>query len=411
MLHKIIYGWKPSLTLIGGLLVALAVSLGLSEARYQAAPQALGPEAIIIEADALISGFNLLTDVKVANDGRFFAAQKTGEIRIGLGDGSILGLPFLDLSGLVGSAGELGLSSIALHPQFDSNGRFYVSYDTPDLKTRIVRYNVSQDDENKADPASAQLILTVNQPANNHNGAGMAFGPDGYLYIGLGDGGSSNDPENNAQNGQTLLGSILRLDVDGSAPYAIPADNPFVSNQSVKDEIWDMGLRNPWRFSFDRQNGDLYIGDVGQQSWEEIDYELAGTGGLNYGWRCYEGYLPHITEGCGDPSLYEPPIFVLARNKPPCAFVGGYVYRGNDSLPIDGHYLFADYCSGTIWSLVNQADQWQIAGKGSTPQGFVTTFSEGSDGTLYVADFSKIYKISARSISTTQRALLPIIRG
>jgi glucose/arabinose dehydrogenase len=365
-------------------------------------------EIIIIETDLLIAGFHTLSDLKVTDDGRFFVAEKAGQIRIGKSDGTILPDPFLDLSDVVGSDGELGLSSITLHPQFVSNGRFFVNYTTADLETYIAGYNVSDGDLDLADPDSRQVILTLTQPSIVHNGAGMAFGPDGYLYIGLGDGGPGNDPSNNAQNGQVLLGSILRLDVDGEPPYEIPDDNPFKDSPSVKDEIWDKGFRNPWRFSFDRSNGDLFIGDVGQRGWEEVDYEPAGSGKKNYGWRCYEGPDTHISTGCGDSSMYTFPIYAMP-NRAACAVIGGYVYRGDISLPIDGHYLFADYCSGSIWGLVKNVDTWEVSSLGKTPLGWVTTFAQGPNGELYVADFGNIYSIGAFSVLVVSRNYLPLV--
>ncbi len=309
---------------------------------------------------------------------------------------------------MVGSESELGLSSIVLHPRFAENGRFFVNYDTPNLKTRIVGYTVSDNNPDLADPLNEQLILSVDQPSPIHNGAGMAFGPDGYLYIGLGDGGPGNDPDNNAQDGQVLLGSILRLDVDVGLRYEIPDDNPFKGIPSVRNEIWDMGLRNPWRFSFDRTNGDLYIADVGQYSWEELNYEMANSGMKNYGWRCYEGLEAHITTGCGDESLYTRPFYVLP-NDSVCAVVGGYVYRGDASLPIDGHYLFADFCSGRIWGLVKNADTREVKSTGRTPFGGLTTFAQGPAGELYAADFGNIYTIDALSVLVITKFYLPMI--
>jgi len=366
-------------------------------------------ETIIIETEVLLGGFQRLVDLKLADDGRLFVAQTDGIVRVVKSDGTLLAEPFLDISDLVEPSSELGLSSIALHPDFTTNGRFFVNYDTPELETFVVSYTESVTQTNTVDPQSAKTILQLQQPSPLHNGGNMVFGPDGYLYIGFGDGGPGGDPNNYGQNGENLFGSIIRIDVDVEQPgdaYDIPPDNPFVGNENVLDEIWDMGFRNPWRFSFDRTTGDLYIGDVGQALWEEIDFEEAGTGGFNYGWRCYEGTEPFNLDGCGDPGLYTPPVHTM-DNEQVCAVIGGYVYRGETSLPIDGQYLYADFCTGVIWSLVKEGETWVRTGTGRIPSGWALTFGEGPDGQLYITDFNTIYKISAISYPT--QLMFPLI--
>jgi hypothetical protein len=263
-------------------------------------------------------------------------------------------------------------------------------------------------------------LLSVPQPSPVHNGAKLLFGPDGYLYAGYGDGGRYNDPNNNAQNGQTLLGAILRLDVDDADPgknYGVPADNPYVSEPTVLDEIWSMGLRNPWRFSFDTLTGDLYIGDVGGQRYEEINLERAPlSGGVNYGWRCYEGPVANITEGCLPPEAYEFPIFVLPHSEvdptagPVCAVIGGVVHRGAMESPIYGKYLLADYCSGRLWAIEEvQQGQWQPSLTLQAPHGYVSAFGQDQDGEVYVASLGTIYRIDTRSVVAFPESYLPSV--
>jgi hypothetical protein len=266
------------------------------------------------------------------------------------------------------------------------------------------------------------VLLSVSQPSPIHNGAKLAFGPDGYLYAGFGDGGRQNDPNNNGQDGQTLLGSILRIDVNNPGPgeaYGIPADNPFVGDPAVQDEIWAMGLRNPWRIGFDSLTGDLYIGDVGGDRYEEINLERAPSpGGFNYGWRCFEGHLPAISDGCQPAEAYTFPIFVMAHPEinpdPPtfCAVVGGLVHRGDPQSPLYGQYVFSDYCSGEMWAIEeSQAGQWQATVRAITPLGFVTAFGQDASGELYMADLGNIYRISARSVLAAPKAYLPAAVG
>jgi glucose/arabinose dehydrogenase len=290
-----------------------------------------------------------------AGDERLFILQQSGLIGI-YHQGQLLPEPFLDIRDRVGSNGfEQGLLGLAFHPDFTENGFFYVNYTGRAGNTHIARFSVSGNPD-VADPDSEQNLLTFDQPYANHNGGGLAFGPDGYLYIATGDGGSANDPQGNAQNLGTLLGKLLRIDVNQPTGYGIPASNPFLNQDSAYAEIWDYGLRNPWRFSFDPITGDLYIADVGQNQWEEINFEAAGSqGGLNYGWDRWEG--THVFEGGGEGTV--PPVAEYSHQFG-CSVTGGVVIR-SPSLPHwNGVYLYSDFCSGNIWGLLrDQAGQWQ----------------------------------------------------
>jgi glucose/arabinose dehydrogenase len=276
------------------------------------------------------------------------------------------------------------LLGLAFHPQYAQNGRFFVNYTDVNGDTVIARYQVSSD-PNVADANSEVKLVGVDQPYANHNGGVLTFGPDGYLYAGLGDGGSQGDPNGNGQNTGVLLGKILRLDVDSAEPYALPPDNPF------GNEVWAYGLRNPWRLSFDRSTGDLYIGDVGQSQWEEIDYLPSGSaGGTNFGWNLREG--AHDYNGSASPDLTEP-IAEYSHQEGGCSVTGGYVYRG--SMPEwNGIYLYGDYCTGLIWGLMRDNDGWQkqqlfqIAAR-------ITSFGQDTAGEIYlVSDSGMIYRLA-----------------
>ena len=274
----------------------------------------------------------------------------TGRIRIfDLTTNMLLSTPFLSLS--VSTSSEQGLLGMAFHPDYDSNGYFFINYTNTSGTTVVARYQVSSN-PNIANSGSATTVLTISQPYSNHNGGMISFGPDGYLYIGTGDGGSGGDPGNRAQDitGQ-LLGKMLRIDVD-SLPYSIPADNPFVG-VSGDDEIWAYGVRNPWRFSFDRDTGDMYIADVGQNAYEEVDVQPANSvGGENYGWRCYEGDHAYNTSGCPGSGTMVFPVHEYSQGGSPyrCSITGGYVYRGSAIPDLQGAYFFGEYCSNQIWS-------------------------------------------------------------
>jgi glucose/arabinose dehydrogenase len=332
---------------------------------------------------------------------RLFVTERAGKIQI-IENGVLLATPFLDLTGPpsnVSTNGEQGLLSMAFHPDFASNGQFFVYFtNDPDLDpattdgdTRVVRYTVSASDPNVADAASGDTILAVDQPRPDHNGGQLQFGPDGMLYISLGDGGGSANAHN-AQDSTTLLGSLLRIDVDGGTPYAIPGDNPFAGHPSAREEIWAYGLRNPWRFSFDRMTGDMYLADVGQHSWEEVNFESAGSaGGANYGWDIMEGlscYPPEVTD-CDQTGLTLP-IFVYAHEGTGCtgSINGGYVYRRTDIPALSGHYLYSDFCKGFVRSfrvvdgaVVDERD-WSTELGGAAFS--LVSFGEDAAGNVYI---------------------------
>jgi len=335
------------------------------------------------------------TPVGITNAGdesRLFIIEQPGRIRI-LADGSLLPLPFLDISNQVSLQSEQGLLGLAFHPQHGLNGFFYINYTDIEGDTVIARYQVRQDNPNQADPNSAQRLLYLDQPYGNHNGGVLAFGPDGYLYLGLGDGGSGGDPLGNGQSTGTLLGKILRIDVDRGEPYAIPADNPF-TNGGGEPEIWAYGLRNPWRFSFDRQTGDLFIGDVGQNSFEEIDFQPADhPGGTNYGWNIMEGFSCYGTGNCDSSGLTLPVFDYPTHVNNTCSVIGGVVYRGASLPEWQGIYLFGDYCSGDVGGLIpdevpatNQT-AWQQAWLYKNI-GRITSFGEDRLGEVYLSDFA-----------------------
>jgi glucose/arabinose dehydrogenase len=370
-----------------------------------------GIEATIIRFELFSSGFGLITSIEFTADGRLYVSDTIGRIRTVETDGTINPTLFLDLQGQVGSSGEQALTGFVLDPDFENNGVFYVNYTSPQGITNLSRFHTMPGDPNQADPNSEEVLLAVVQPSVIHNGAGMVFGPDGYLYYGLGDGGYFGDPDNNGQNGNTYLGAILRLDVNGAFPYEIPPDNPFVGDPNVLDEIWAMGLRNPWRFQFDSMTDDLYITDVGSGSWEEVDFEAAGSGGgFNYGWRCYEAFLPHNLTGCEPPETYTFPVHAHSHSQSSiCAIIGGYVYRGDLFPMIEGHFLFADLCSGRIWGLLRQPDSsFAVAATGKLSDSKFTAFGQDPDGELMIAAFTKIYRISAETVKLDFQMYLPI---
>lgn len=328
--------------------------------------------------------------------GRLFILEQPGRIRI-VDDGSLLDAPFLDIVDRVTSEGnEQGLLGLAFHPRYAENGRFLINYTDRNGDTVISAWTVSQD-PNRADAGSESVVLSVDQPAGNHNGGHLVFGPDGYLYVGLGDGGGGGDTYGNGQNGQTLLGAMLRLDVDGAQPYAIPQDNPFVDDPAVRDEIWAIGLRNPWRYSFDRLTGDLYIADVGQNAYEEVNFQPAGGGGENYGWPIMEGLHCFRGEGCETAGLVMP-IWEYDHSAG-CSITGGHVYRGSRYPMLQGIYLVGDYCSGTIWGLAPGEDgSWQSAVLEQT-NARLTSFGEDEAGELYLVDRSSgtLYHLAAQA--------------
>ncbi len=340
------------------------------------------------------SGFFKPVYLTHAGDGssRLFVLEQTGRIHVVTGE-STESTPFLDIAALVsqdaaGGYSERGLLGLAFHPNFAENGQFIVHYNDRSGGTVIARYQVSADNPNVADPNSAEVIFTHPQPFPNHNGGQIEFGPDGYLYIGLGDGGSAGDPQNNAQNPTSLLGKILRIDVDGEAPYTVPDDNPIATvNPDLAPEVWAWGLRNPYRFSFDRATGDMYIADVGQGQWEEIDFQPAGSpGGENYGWRVFEG--THRYSQDADPGNTVPPIVEYDHSQG-CSVTGGYVYRGEALPELQGAYIYGDWCTGQIWASTRSADEtWQTVDFMPNTGLQISGFGEDEAGELYVVAYN-----------------------
>jgi glucose/arabinose dehydrogenase len=346
----------------------------------------------------VVSGFASPTVITHAGDGsgRLFVVEQSGTVRIVSSGGALLPTPFLDISGRLVSGGEQGLLGLAFPPGFSAKGYFYVNYTrAADGATVVSRFSVSTNPD-LAVATSEEVILVVAQPFANHNGGQLAFGSDGMLYVGLGDGGSGGDPLGNGQSKATLLGKLLRLDVEaGVAPYRIPPDNPFVADATARDEIWALGLRNPWRFSFDRLTGDLYVADVGQSAWEEINFQAASAvGGANYGWNLFEGpacFAPAV--GCVPPPAYSAPVAFYGHDLG-CSVTGGHVYRGPGNPGMQGIYFYGDFCSGRLWGLRKVGSVWQAELVGQTGLG-ISTFGEDEAGRLYLADYTTgiIYRI------------------
>ena len=341
----------------------------------------------VIALELVASGLFRPLSITHAGDERLFFTEQVGRVRVHDGQ-TLLTAPFLDLTAMVSGTGEQGLLSVAFHPRYAENGYFFVNYTNQRGDTVVARYTVSASEPNRAEPASVKVILEVDQPFANHNGGQMQFGPDGYLWIGMGDGGSGGDPSNRAQNLGDLLGKLLRIDVDSGDPYAIPPDNPFAGHPTARREIWAYGLRNPWRFSFDRATGDLWIADVGQGDWEEVDFQPAGSiGGENYGWRLMEGtHCYNPPSNCNDGTLVQP-LIEYGHDEGGCSVTGGYVYRGARSPRLHGLYLYGDYCDGVLRGA--RRDGGTAVSSALYDTGFlITTFGEDVLGEIYVADYS-----------------------
>jgi hypothetical protein len=378
------------------LVIAVPLSAALLAAATAPACAARGPAPVRgtgLRLERVATGLDgPLCVTAPAGDPRLFVVEQPGRIRIVKG-GRLLARPFLDLTDRVRAGGEQGLLSVAFHPRYGENGYLHVNYTDRRGDTRVERYRVTADPD-VADPSSARLVLAIDQPYSNHNGGHILFGPDGMLWIAMGDGGSGHDPHGNGQNLGTLLGKLLRIDVDGGDPYAVPRDNPFVARRGARPEIWAYGLRNPWRFCFDRPAGMLYIADVGQNRWEEIHATPIRSAGLNYGWNILEG--DHCLRGSDcDRTGLERPIVEYGHGDG-CSVTGGFVYRGRRMPALAGHYFYADYCSGWIRSFryangaVTDHRRWDDAGPGQ-----VTSFGEDAQGELYVCTSSgDVYRLA-----------------
>jgi glucose/arabinose dehydrogenase len=365
--------------------------------------------APVLDTMEVASGLSAPVFVTHAPDDttRLFIIEQPGRIRV-VHNGALLATAYLDITSKVLYGGERGLLGLAFHPDYASNGYFYVDYTRAgDGATVVARYQVSSD-SNVALAASESFFLTQNQPNANHNGGWIGFGPnDGYLYIGFGDGGGSGDPDDNGQDSTTWLGKILRIDVDGGSPYAVPPDNPYVGVAGWQPEIWALGVRNPWRMSFDRVTGDLWIGEVGQNLWEEIDFQAAASGGgENYGWRYKEGdHCYNPSTGCETLATMVDPIHEYQHNfsggLSRCSITGGYIYRGGAITGLQGAYFFADYCGGEIWSFtydgISISDSTDHTDQLNPDSSTITSFGEDAAGELYYCAFSagKVVKIIA----------------
>jgi glucose/arabinose dehydrogenase len=378
-------------------ILVILLAAGLMLRPLQLEPAAGQSGARITVQSVVVSGLTQPVTIAHAGDGsnRLFVVEKPGRIRV-VKNGVLLPAPFLDVSSLVSTGSEQGLLGLAFHPQYKTNGLFYIYYtDKVEVgNTVVARYAVSAGNSDLADPATRQQLLYAEQPFANHNAGHMAFGPDGYLYIAIGDGGSGGDPGNNAQRTANLLGKILRIDVNSGSPYVIPPTNPFINQPGARPEIWAYGLRNPWKFSFDRLTGDLYIGDVGQNKWEEISFQPPAPGGVNFGWRCMEGSHQYTSvTPCNLPAYLgglTGPIAEYGRSLG-VSVTGGYVYRGTQFPELAGRYFYGDFGTGRIWSLAKTA---------SNPAAFsapllelentglnISAFGEDEAGELYLADF------------------------
>lgn len=350
------------------------------------------------------TGFASPVDIENCGDSRLFVVEQDGLIRILNSNGTINPTPFLNITSLTNQSGEQGLLGLAFHPNYSTNGLFYINYTNTSGNTVIARYSVNSGNPNLAN-TTGTILLTVTQPFSNHNGGTLKFGSDGYLYIGMGDGGSGGDPGNRAQNINELLGKMLRIDVNSGSPYGIPPTNPYVGIAGA-DEIWAIGLRNPWKFSFDRQTGDLWIADVGQNQYEEVNRATASESGLNYGWRCYEGNTAYNTAGCAAQSTMKSPLFTTNHTNGFCSITGGYVYRGTQYPNFQGKYFFSDYCKAQIGSsdgLGNVSFSTTFSGNN-----FVS-FGEDANGELYVASINgTIYKLIDSSLSVPENSLTSV---
>ncbi len=352
------------------------------------------PEASILKWQIVADGLQQPIGLFHAADGsgRLFILEQAGRILIWQG-GEMLPDVYLDIRNRVGSQGfEQGLLGLAFHPKYSENGYYFVNYTDRQGDTVIARFTVDAQKPNYSDASTEKILLRVDQPYANHNGGMLAFGPDGYLYIGLGDGGSAGDPQGNGQSINSLLGKILRLDIDQDDPYAIPADNPYPQGQALP-EIWAYGLRNPWRFSFDALTGDLFIADVGQNQWEEINYLPADSpAGVNFGWNFFEASMPYSGQAA-DPASMVFPVFEY-NHAQGCSVTGGYTYRGKQIPELYGVYLFGDYCSGNVWGVVRDSQNtWQNSLLFEN-QGSITSFGVDEQGEVYLLLFSgQVYRL------------------
>lgn len=378
------------------LVAAVTLSCGSGDAA------GLGPPAgtVPVGLEEMASGLAFPVALTApAGDPRLFIVEKGGVIRV-LKEGTLLPAPFLDLSGRVSTGGEQGLFDLAFDPAYATSGRFFVHYTDVNGNTTVSSFRVSATDPDRAEPATETVVLAAEQPFTNHNGGRLEFGPDGMLYIGLGDGGSAGDPGGRGQSLADLLGDILRVDVSSGTSYTVPPDNPFAGRPDARPEVWSFGLRNPWRFTFDPATGDLYIADVGQDAWEEIDVATAAQGagrGVNFGWSRTEGSHCYAAAACDTTGLVLPAAEYSHAEG--CSISGGFVYRGAAIPALQGHYFFADYCRGWVRSIrlengqVVESLQWPTL----APGGAVPAFGRDAAGELYVLSAEgRVFRIVPR---------------
>jgi glucose/arabinose dehydrogenase len=379
-----------------------AATSGAASPSVAASPGAIfDPAGLKVAFETVVDGLDSPLAVVSAGDGsgRIFVVQQGGQVRI-VRDGSLVANPFLDISARITSGGERGLLGLAFHPNFPTDPRLFVNYTDANGDTQVSSFTVDPGRPDAADGNSEVKLLHIAQPFPNHNGGAVVFGPDGYLYISTGDGGSGGDPLGNGQSLKTMLGKILRIDVDhtdANLPYAIPPANPFVGTANALPEIFLYGLRNPWRISFDRATGDLWIGDVGQGAWEEVDVARAGTAGENYGWNTMEGnHCFSPADGCRMTGL-TPPVAEYSHESG-CTVIGGDVYRGSAQPALAGGYLFGDYCSGTVWAIDPTTDALRDPTVVLESSASISSFGEDEAGELYATDIGggKLLRVTAR---------------
>ncbi|KMQ64214.1 cadherin [Chryseobacterium sp. FH2] len=354
-----------------------------------------------INLEEFATGLTAPVEITNANDSRLFVVQQNGIIKIIQPNGTINSTDFLNISSKILYGGERGLLGLAFHPQYSSNGYFFVYYNNTAGNIIVARYSVSSGDSNVADLSSEKILLNIPKPFDNHNGGSIHFAPDGYLWVVTGDGGNGGDPNNNAQNKNSLLGKMLRIDVNSTAAYNIPADNPFIGGIEGADEIWAYGLRNAWKYSFDLTTGNVLIADVGQGAIEEINRMPLTEAGINYGWRCYEGNNAYNTAGCASSATMTFPIAVYDHSGGKCSITGGYVYRGTLYPSLQGKYFFADYCSTQIGILnSDNSITWTSAYSGNN----FSTFGQDYQKELYIAAVNngKVYKITTGTLGTQE---------
>ncbi|MEX1052155.1 MAG: PQQ-dependent sugar dehydrogenase [Patescibacteria group bacterium] len=395
MMIKSVPGWVWGLL---GALIVLMSAVALYFWRTQpepAAPIEQGEPTTETAASAtpklatalVVGGLTAPTVItSIPDDQRLFVAEQGGTVRI-VKNNALLPTPFIDISSRVLFDGEMGLLGMAFHPDLAKGTTVvFLNYIDKNTNTTISSFELLGEDFASADPNSENVLLQFKQPYSNHNGGDLRFGPDGYLYIATGDGGSGGDPQDRAQNLGNFFGKILRIDVNNGERYKIPADNPFVATAGAKTEIWAYGLRNPWKFSFDSATSDIWIADVGQNSTEEINFSAAGkAGGLNFGWRCFEASSNHNLAGCQAKAAYTFPVTEYDHSQGRCSVTGGHVYRGQKYPSLVAQYVYADYCGGQIYAGSLVSGVWQAAFELKTNFG-ITAFGQGSDGEIYLAD-------------------------